>query len=112
MLPTADLPEDRNSEIGFRSPEEMFPDRPDMQDILTGKTPLPARIPKKYNRAVRVSSVVGSGKGTNSTNSASSNSFNSSFSYSKDDKNWPSPLAPEAYHGIAGDFIRTFEPYT
>lgn len=27
-------------------------------------------------------------------------------------KNWPDPLAPEAFHGIAGDFCRKIEPQT
>ena len=25
---------------------------------------------------------------------------------------WPAPLAPEAFHGLAGEFVRTVEPYT
>jgi hypothetical protein len=28
------------------------------------------------------------------------------------EKNWPTPLAPEAYHGIAGELVKKIEPHT
>ncbi len=34
------------------------------------------------------------------------------FTTKTDEIAWPSPLAPEAYHGLAGDIVRTIEPHT
>lgn len=34
------------------------------------------------------------------------------FAAPKPPKNWPLELSPEAYHGIAGEFVRLIEPHT
>lgn len=34
------------------------------------------------------------------------------FTSNQDEVTWPAPLAPEAYHGLAGDIVRTIEPHT
>src|SRR2546427_5446672 len=34
------------------------------------------------------------------------------LSESQAHRRWPDPLAPEAYHGLAGDIVRAIEPHT
>jgi len=34
------------------------------------------------------------------------------FTNNQDEVTWPAPLAPEAYHGLAGDIVKTIEPHT